>query len=270
MLEPKTVPEGYIRFHRNNAHGSCIPELEPHLEFFIHRFEDWMATQSTTVYLERPNQVTGLKLPHEITVAGSSPPLSIVAKRFGSRSLLHQFLSPFTESKALRAFRIGMILYGSGVPTPRPLIAWRQRGLMSTGYCVTEEIPAAHSLREALKTPANEARIRPLLIQLAHLVRGMHDSGIFHRDLTLGNFLVSAGSPEKILLIDLSRAIHLNRVPLLIRLVDLARIKLQEHWPNFFKEYCSGQEVWMKSRPLLDALVWSRRQKMALRKWFKN
>jgi tRNA A-37 threonylcarbamoyl transferase component Bud32 len=136
-----------------------------------------------------------------------------------------------------------MTLRDAGVATPRPLIAWERSGAdpANQGYYISDEIPEAVTLRQWLKSSeVPEPEITALSMELARLVRGMHDAGVLHRDLTIGNFLVAPKPFEgnRIFLIDLSRAIHLGHVPLPLRLMDLARMKLFDLWPAFFEAYC--------------------------------
>ncbi|MBI3597178.1 MAG: hypothetical protein HY203_08515 [Nitrospirae bacterium] len=269
----------YIAFRRSSAWGVCIPELEPHLDFFVGAFEDWLSEQPMKVFLEQPNWVAALRLPSTIRISESSSDrsagLPVVLKRFGWRSPLHRIARPLTGSKAIRSFRIAITLRDAGVATPRPLIAWerRGRGTINQGYSITEEIPDAITLRQWLKSPnVLESEETPLLTELARLVRGMHDAGVLHRDLTIGNFLVAAKPFEgnRIFLIDLSRAVHLGHVPLPFRLMDLARMKLQESWPDFFEVYCEGQPDWKSWQPVLNGLIRLRRWKMDFWKTIKG
>jgi tRNA A-37 threonylcarbamoyl transferase component Bud32 len=261
----------YITFHRTAARGICIQELELHLDFFIGAFENWLSEQSMKTFLERPNFVAALRLPPTIRIAESSSDrsseLPVVLKRFGWRSPLHRIARPLTGSKAVRSFRIAMALRDAGVATPRPLIAWVRRGgpSRSASYIITEEIPDAVTLRQWLKSPnVPENQMTNLLTELARLVRGMHDAGVLHRDLTIGNFLVAPKPFEgkRIFLIDLSRAVHLGHVPLPLRLMDLSRMKLRDLWPAFFELYCAGHPNWKAWQPVLTFLIRMRRWKM--------
>ncbi len=263
----------YQPFDRTEAQGICHRSLVPRLEFFTEGFETWLTNQPATVYLKTPNLVARVLLPAEIL--GEESPrglpaaagLPVVVKRFGWRSPLHRLAGRLTPSKGIRAIRIALILRRAGVRTPKPLIAWdRRHGRGPTvSYYITREIPDAISVRSIL-TESGPA-IGPHLERLARLVRGMHDAGIFHRDLTLGNFLVESGSDSREAgpgLIDLSRAIHLPRVPLPIRLIDLARMNLKDSWPPFYEIYCEGRPSFRRGWPILRLLIALRRGKMAL------
>lgn len=265
----------YTTFQREAVRGVCIPELEPHLDFFPEAFEEWLAGQPMRVFLDRPNWVAGLYLPTTLLPAESPSGRPVVLKRFGWRSPLHRLVRSVTGSKAIRSFRIANILREAGAATPRPLIAWDSKGggTVSASYYITEEIPDAITLRQILKSstalgPERNER----LTELANLVRGMHDAGILHRDLTIGNFLVAPKPVDgsRIFIIDLSRAVHLGRVPLPLRLIDLARMKLLDFWPDFFAAYCAGRPDWEAWRPLLNFLIWLRRWRMDLWKRLKT
>lgn len=269
----------YTVFQHGTARGVCIPELEPHLEFFTVGMDVWLSGQPIKVFLERPNRVAAWRLPPTIRVPETPPGqeagIPVVSKRFGWRSSLHRVLRPLTGSKALRTFRIAMVLREAGVATPRPLIAWESSsyGPGTQGCYISEEIPEAVTFRQWLKSSkAPEPERAALLTELARLVRGMHDAGVWHRDLTIGNFLVVPKPFEgnRIFLIDLSRAVNLGRVPILLRFLDLARMKLGDLWPDCFEAYCLGHPEWKSWRPVLDSLIWLRRRKMEMWKRLKT
>ena len=270
------MEENYISFNRDKARGLCLQAFEPHLDFFIREFETWLARQPKKVYLERPNRVTGLLLPASMPGTTSFSGMPVIVKRFGSRSVLHDLIGSMGPSKAIRSLRTAVCLQQTGVRTPRPLIAWQRGrwGGSSMSYYITEEIPDATVFRSLLQTPIpSDFNLSSNLTGLARLVRGMHDAGLFHRDLTLGNFLIGNRSDQKepgIYIIDLSRAVWLGYVPLLVRFRDIARIKLQEHWPVFFEAYCKDRPDWKRWWPLLAFMIRLRRQKMALRKMLKT
>lgn len=84
-------------------------------------------------------------------------------------------------------------LRGRGLEVPEP-VAWARLGRET--FVFTREIPGARPLRDVPLT-------RPLLRDFARLVRRVHDAGLRHDDLHVGNVLLADG---KLWLIDLHRA----------------------------------------------------------------
>lgn len=253
-----------VAFRRDGAVGVCRRELEPRIDFFVRDFKAWLTRAPARVYLERPNLVAAVRLP----AAAAGTELPTIVKRFGWRSPFHRWLRLGRDGRALRSFRIAQALLRAGVSTPPPLIAWeRQAAGGIEAYYIAEEILDALPLRKALAAATPEAAA-DLTRRAARLVRAMHDAGVYHRDLTLGNFLThsDAALGHPIYLIDLSRATQLERVPLALRLADLARINLQNLWPVFFETYCEGRPDWLARRRLLAGLIWLRRRRVDLRK----
>lgn len=262
----------YEAFDRGTVHGYCHPALLPHLDFFTSHFEDNIKGHVMKVYLERPNWVAAVRLPLNL------PFSTVVIKRFGSRSPFHRLLSPFAKSKAIRAFRVAVAVEEAGVNTPQPLLAMEVRrfGFISQCYSITAWLQEASTARELLRShPPESFRVTALLASLAQATRRLHDAGILHRDLSLGNFLITRLSPGEVYLIDLSRAIAFRStsgggLPLLLRLVDLARMNLGSHWPGFFRLYCEGHPDWLRYEKLLYRLVRLRRISISLRKIKKS
>jgi tRNA A-37 threonylcarbamoyl transferase component Bud32 len=116
------------------------------------------------------------------------------------------------------------------LPTPRPLAMFRRFrfGLPRDGLLVTEFIPDAINLREAV-TDASRRRERVELV--ARIVRHMHQRGWSHRDLKAANVLLAPDSSgrESARFIDLagaSRPIRLSRGR---RAKDLTRLNASFH-----------------------------------------
>lgn len=87
-----------------------------------------------------------------------------------------------------------------GVPTPEPLLLLAVPGPpgLWRGWLATEELADALPVERFLGTPEEGAVVRESM----RVVRAMHDAGIEHRDLNLGNLLVRAhgGAPEVVVL----------------------------------------------------------------------
>lgn len=90
-------------------------------------------------------------------------------------------------------------LRGAGVPTPDVLAAgWRRvAGPFNAIALVTEAVPGACNLQEALLGDPPVIRMRALLRAAADTVRALHDAGFVHADLNLANLVLedSAAGP---------------------------------------------------------------------------
>jgi hypothetical protein len=93
-----------------------------------------------------------------------------------------------------------------GVPTAEPIALLIERGSLglSRGWLATRDVPRAESLAARLlsRRPPGLAELRAVV----DAVRQMHDRGIDHRDLNVGNVLLRDDPPCSVLMIDLDRA----------------------------------------------------------------
>jgi hypothetical protein len=149
------------------------------------------------------------------------------------------------RSKALKAYHTACYLLDCQLCTPLPLAAFEMRwwGFIQATVYVTAALPTAISLRKYCRTtPDGLAGMEEVLQLAARYTRHMHDSGVWHRDLSLGNFLLT-GTPgqRQLYLVDLNRARRLASVPLWLRAVDLARMDLQGWQTQFLALYCEGR-----------------------------
>jgi len=151
--------------------------------------------------------------------------IPVVVKR-----IRRDFRQPDGRTRAERALRIARHLSASGIDTPEPL------GIEVTAeesVLVVRKVEGAVQVRAfflhrddpSRPAPAVRATFGEVLVALARFARRLHDAGVFFRDFTDGNILVTdgAGGP-RLWLVDLDRA-RIRRGPLatLTRLRDLAR-----------------------------------------------
>ena len=248
--------------------GYCHRTLFPHLAIFKENLEDNVKDWIKHVLLETPAWVASVHLPFE----GISYP-DIVIKRFGQRSLLPKSIQGCLNSKATRSFLIARKLEQAGIDTARPLLSIdiRQGRKIKRCYFITRLIPNAHSIRPILTSQTSDsAQVETLLKRLAQTVRTLHDTGILHRDLSLGNFFITPSEKDKLYLLDLSRSFQLPALPILLRLIDLARLNLRSHWPQFYRHYCKDRPEWIRYEGLLNQLVRFRRASIQFRKFIKR
>jgi glycosyltransferase involved in cell wall biosynthesis/tRNA A-37 threonylcarbamoyl transferase component Bud32 len=134
-----------------------------------------------------------------------------------------------SEWKALNRFQKW------GIPVPAP-IAFGDGHLFTIpreSYLITKVIPDAIPLNEwagdARGASSSKTSFRSRCTaarKLGHLVREIHEKGVLYRDLHAGNILVAEGDSAEpsIYFIDLHKAYKLNRVPLHLRIRDLAQL----------------------------------------------
>lgn len=146
------------------------------------------------------------------------------------KKIRRDFRQPDGNTRAERAVRIAEHLLAHGLDTPEPL------GLEVTpeeSVLVVRKLEGAVQIRAFfrrrddpnLDAPAVRATFEEVVAALGRLAKRLHDSGVFFRDFTDGNILVTEGEAgPRLWLVDLDRA-RIRRGPLLTfnRLRDLAR-----------------------------------------------
>jgi Lipopolysaccharide kinase (Kdo/WaaP) family len=196
---------------------------------------------SLRVYKRLPNLVQEVQLP----VSLPAPWSRVVVKHFGWRGSQHFLCSPLKRSKAMKAYRIACHLLTHGLLTPLPLGACEARrwGFIRANVYITETLSEYIPLRKYCRSLPDGAAGMAEVVQLAATyTRRMHDSGLWHRDLSLNNLLV-AGPPgqRRLYLIDLNRAQRLRYVPGWLRALDLARLDWRAWQPQFLALYCDSR-----------------------------
>lgn len=146
----------------------------------------------------------------------------------------------------------------AGVPCARPaalVLARRAFGWVEA-YLLSEEIPGAASLADALADALASAEdpIRLGLLGIA-TIRRLHDAGIDHRDLNIGNLLVSGGD---VFVIDFDGARLADALSPAERFANLARLdrsyvkRFGDGGPvphaariDLLAAYCAGRPDWL-------------------------
>jgi 3-deoxy-D-manno-octulosonic acid kinase len=134
-----------------------------------------------------------------------------------------------------------------GVPTAAPLTLLLRRGRVGLyeGWLGVAELPGAMDLLSRLERDPPPGR--PELAAVLAQVRRMHDAGIEHRDLNLGNLLVRpAGEGWEAFVIDLDRAV-LHDGPLPPGLRQSALRRLERSYAKRFRDrgpLPAGSGVW--------------------------
>ena len=155
------------------------------------------------------------------------------------------------HNRPLQEFRIHTALYSGGLAVPEPLgVLWERRGVFFRGAIATREIEGRDLLEYLSTKPEAPERA---LDQAGRLIREMHDMGVCHADLQVGNILVAA---LQTYLIDFDKATRHETLSTPQRARNLSRLKrsFDKHFipaDNFIqllKGYGGGDiPEWMES-----------------------
>jgi tRNA A-37 threonylcarbamoyl transferase component Bud32 len=182
----------------------------------------------------------------ETTMAVAGVPSRVIIKRFNRRGLFDPYLTLVRPSRAWRSWQAGWHLASRGIPTPRNLAFLASKGDSRAGagswflprqtYLITAKQADVITLAEYVRTvlpalgPAEcRARVRGLTLELARLLRSLHERSLSHRDLKASNILVHSDrleSAEFLSLIDLVGVRLRHPVPYRRRIQNLARLSV--------------------------------------------
>lgn len=168
----------------------------------------------------------------EVEMSTPAGPRAVIVKRAAVSSVWSGWKNLLRSSAVRRSWLLGHGLIERQLPTPRPLaMIHRYCGhlLPMEGYLVTEKVPDAWGLPEAVQATRDRKWIRVWAERLARWVRRMHDRGVSHRDLKAPNILLQHAitDPAKAVpvFIDLVGVRASSQaVPWLRRAKDLARL----------------------------------------------
>ena len=168
----------------------------------------------------------------------NSGPLAVVVKQFRNLGLRSRWSRRLKGSKATRSWRAAQAVVDAGVPTPAPILLIESEAIDGPSFFVSEKIPdfiearyffrALQEGKQRQVFPQVEADI--LIGTIGQTLRRLHDAGIWHRDVSVGNLLIVPGdrasAPPTVYLIDLNRS-QLDR-PLTTdrRTRDLCRLRI--------------------------------------------
>jgi hypothetical protein len=116
------------------------------------------------------------------------------------------------RDRAARSLEVARELLARGIDTPEPLAAGR---VGAEGWFVARKLEGAEQIRrwflrrddDANDAPALPYSFEEVVGALARLARRLHDGGVFFRDFTDGNVLVTRGDAgPRLWLVDLDRA----------------------------------------------------------------
>lgn len=173
----------------------------------------------------------------------------VVVKQFrnqGWRKILERRLR---GSKAERSWRAATAMAAVGVATPEPVLLVESDLPDGPSFFVTRLVEAAFEVRQFFRrlegredaSSFPEADAVSFLAQLGSFCRGLHDAGIWYRDLSMGNVLVRPrdGGQLEMLVVDCNRARVGTRLGVIRRSRDICRFPIVErgHREAFLRGY---------------------------------
>ena len=187
----------------------------------------------------------------EIETAGG--PLPVVVKQFRHEDARRRLDRRLKGSKAERSWRNAEAILAAGLDTPEPVMRIESEDPAGPSFYVTRRAEGVTEARYPLRAAAAgraaeefpDLPLGELLDGLAGLARRLHDGGIWFRDFTSGNVLLSRGGDGalRLSLVDLNRARSGRRPTLSESARDLARMPIlrPEHQERFLRAYRGGE-----------------------------
>lgn len=193
---------------------------------------------------------------------------SIILKKYFIRNFSDFFKSLILPSRAERAFKAGQMLIANGFLAP-PAVAYGRKFLMTME--VRDNMPF-YKMLGSLPLPQK----KKMMEQFAQTIGIMHDKGIFHGDLRLGNILVKSPSCHSerserseaksrnlfdFYFLDNERTKKFNNIPWRLRIKNLVQINMnrdeigEDCWNLFFDKYIAQQSKPIDTRKLAENVI---------------
>jgi tRNA A-37 threonylcarbamoyl transferase component Bud32 len=182
-------------------------------------------------------------------LATASGAVAVVVKQYREESLRRRLSRRLHGPKAARSFAIARHLHSAGFPTPEPIAAVWSTAPGGPSFYLCRHLPQAVEIRALLRA-ARAGREREefpgvdlpaLLADVGRLARRLHELGVWHRDLSVGNLLIAPGSRggHSLAVVDLGRARRLRRLSAFQASRDLCRLALgrREHQEALLRGY---------------------------------
>ena len=168
----------------------------------------------------------------------------IIIKKFKLLRFYDRFRLRFQKSKAARSLEIGIALFELGIKTPKPIALVETRNSLNkiiSSFYITEYEKYDCTLKKIIKDKNHPFHkiIHTLLPDIAQDIKKMHDAGIIHNDLHVGNILIKdLSSNPGFFYIDLNRGRIKKKLSFNKRLKDIARLRLnRDEQKIFLKNY---------------------------------
>ncbi len=162
-------------------------------------------------------------------------PVAVVVKQFRGEGLRKRLESRLKGSKARRSFEAALRFERAGIPTAAPVMVVESTQPNGPSFYLCRHLSGAFEARGLLRAARAgrereefpEVDLPRCLHQLGTLLGRMHEAGLWHRDLSVGNvLLVPENGGHGLYLVDLNRSRQRARLSLAARLQDLSRLAL--------------------------------------------
>jgi tRNA A-37 threonylcarbamoyl transferase component Bud32 len=159
----------------------------------------------------------------------------VVVKQFRNQSRARWLRRRLGGSKAERSWRAALAFAAAGIPTPEPVMWIESRQVAGPSFFVSRRLEGFFETRYFLRArnAGREVEEFPQVDEeaffdrLGSQLRRMHDAGLWHRDVSVGNLLVRLEDrAPTFYLIDLNRARLGRRLGALRRSRDLCRLRI--------------------------------------------
>jgi len=212
-------------------------------------------------------------------IDSASGPLEVVVKQFRAGGTRRRIEQRFRGSKAERSWNMARAFAAAGVPTAEPLFWIESAREGGPSFFVTRFLEDRLEARFLFRA-RNEGELAekfprldwPRFLELlGRAIRRMHEAGLFHRDLSIGNVLLPRSldltSVDDLAIIDLNRGRSLSRLGLATRTRDLCRLAISgaADQERFLAAYW-GQRPSLRQRFLYQLFARSFRFKIAGKK----
>lgn len=195
-------------FDWEDFYGQLAPGLDAELvETGLRRILD-PASATRTIHW-------GRNYLYEARLSIGEKEIPVVVKQFRNHGLRKRLERKFKGSKATRSWNGAVAIHQAGLKTPEPLALIESRESEGNSWFVTVLLSPVWEVRHFFRilNDAGDDAVFPevepdaFLAQIAGLARKMHDGGLVHRDLSMGNILAHpAGEGEyELYLVDTNR-----------------------------------------------------------------
>jgi len=164
---------------------------------------------------------------------------AVVVKQFTNHGLVAQTRRRSSGSKATKSWNIARELQRHGLPTPEPIMVIESTEDDGPSYFVSAALEGFFEMRYYFRallanrelTEFPDVDSIQLFEALGRAIGRMHEAGIWHRDMTIGNLLVRyergpAAFPT-IYVVDLNRARSVGELSPIQRVRDLCRLPIE-------------------------------------------